>query len=185
VQGEHSTLCISLCHVGLSKCTCVSVTCSIDTCRRFGSCAQVVHCLALAADMSGDSAAAIRWLEVLTSLVPHDPGVLCKLGAIYHRCGRVREFQCSPNHDDCVPDLSLPSTPPSTQQGLRASCACNRPAEHAFRFDCLLPFAILVCFTAGLMRRLGHWVTTRMLTECGQSTWMSSHGWVHSMSGMR
>lgn len=46
---------------------------------------QVVHCLALAADMSGDSAAAIRWLEVLTSLVPHDPGVLCKLGAIYHR----------------------------------------------------------------------------------------------------
>jgi hypothetical protein len=47
---------------------------------------QVVHCLALAADMSGDSAAAIRWLEVLTSLVPHDPGVLCKLGAIYHRC---------------------------------------------------------------------------------------------------
>lgn len=49
---------------------------------------QVVHCLALAADMSGDSAAAIRWLEVLTSLVPHDPGVLCKLGAIYHRCER-------------------------------------------------------------------------------------------------
>lgn len=47
---------------------------------------QVVHCLALAADMSGDSTAAIRWLEVLTSLVPHDPGVLCKLGAIYHRC---------------------------------------------------------------------------------------------------
>jgi hypothetical protein len=46
---------------------------------------QVVHCLALAADMSGDSAGAIRWLEVLTSLVPHDPGVLCKLGAIYHR----------------------------------------------------------------------------------------------------
>jgi Flp pilus assembly protein TadD len=48
-------------------------------------CTQVVHCLALAADMSGDSAGAIRWLEVLTSLVPHDPGVLCKLGAIYHR----------------------------------------------------------------------------------------------------
>jgi Flp pilus assembly protein TadD len=53
---------------------------------------QVVHCLALAADMSGDSAAAIRWLEVLTSLVPHDPGVLCKLGAIYHRCGPAQEF---------------------------------------------------------------------------------------------
>jgi hypothetical protein len=48
---------------------------------------QVVHCLALAADMSGDSAGAIKWLEVLTSLVPHDPGVLCKLGAIYHRWG--------------------------------------------------------------------------------------------------
>lgn len=45
---------------------------------------QVLHQLALCADMMGDSAAAIRWLEVLTSLVPHDPGVLCKLGAIYH-----------------------------------------------------------------------------------------------------
>ncbi len=56
---------------------------------------QVVHCLALAADMSGDSAAAIRWLEVLTSLVPHDPGVLCKLGAIYHRCA-VFEYRRIP-----------------------------------------------------------------------------------------
>lgn len=28
---------------------------------------------------------AIRWLELLTSLVPNDPGVLCKLGAIYYR----------------------------------------------------------------------------------------------------
>ena len=45
----------------------------------------MVHCLALAADMSGDSAAAIRWLELLSSLVPHDPGVLCKLGAIHHK----------------------------------------------------------------------------------------------------
>jgi Flp pilus assembly protein TadD len=51
---------------------------------------EVVHCLALAADMSGDSSAAIRWLEVLTSLVPHDPAVLCKLGAIYHRCVWLR-----------------------------------------------------------------------------------------------
>mgnify|MGYP001810940306 CR=1 FL=1 len=29
---------------------------------------------------------AIRWLELLTSLVPNDPGVLCKLGAIHYRC---------------------------------------------------------------------------------------------------
>jgi len=57
---------------------------------------QVVHCLALAADMSGDSAAAIRWLEVLTSLVPHDPGVLCKLGAIYHRCVACSAFHRQP-----------------------------------------------------------------------------------------
>lgn len=49
---------------------------------------EVLHCLALAHDMMGDSAGAIRWLEMLTSLVPHDPGVLCKLGAIYHRWGR-------------------------------------------------------------------------------------------------
>lgn len=28
---------------------------------------------------------AIRWLELLTSLVSNDPGVLCKLGAIHYR----------------------------------------------------------------------------------------------------
>lgn len=28
---------------------------------------------------------AVRWLELLTSLVPNDPGVLCKLGAIHYR----------------------------------------------------------------------------------------------------
>jgi hypothetical protein len=41
--------------------------------------------MALAHDMIGDSQGAIKWLEMLTSLVPNDPGVLCKLGAIYHR----------------------------------------------------------------------------------------------------
>ena len=46
---------------------------------------EVLHCMALAHDMMGDSQGAIKWLEMLTSLVPNDPGVLCKLGAIYHR----------------------------------------------------------------------------------------------------
>ncbi|KIZ02527.1 putative Intraflagellar transport protein [Monoraphidium neglectum] len=37
---------------------------------------EVVHCIALAHDMLGDTQGAIRWLELLTSLVPNDPGVL-------------------------------------------------------------------------------------------------------------
>ncbi len=49
------------------------------------ACVEVLHCLALAHDMMGDAPGAIRWLDTLVGLVPHDPGVLCKLGAIYHK----------------------------------------------------------------------------------------------------
>lgn len=56
---------------------------------------EVVHCIALAHDMMADTSGAIRWLEMLSTLVPNDPGVLCKLGAIYHRwVGRVLLCQC-------------------------------------------------------------------------------------------
>lgn len=82
---SHSTVLCTKCSAHFASLSCLLITYKTAQHSPVHLCLQVVHCLALAADMSGDSAAAIRWLEVLTSLVPHDPGVLCKLGAIYHR----------------------------------------------------------------------------------------------------
>lgn len=42
---------------------------------------QLANCY----DIMGDFRQAVKWLEMLSSLVPNDPGVLAKLGAIHAR----------------------------------------------------------------------------------------------------
>lgn len=46
---------------------------------------QVIHQIATTYDMMGDFKNAVKWFEMLTSLVPNDPGVLARLGAIHAR----------------------------------------------------------------------------------------------------
>eukprot|EP00878_Enallax_costatus_P045519 GHUV01054922.1.p1 GENE.GHUV01054922.1~~GHUV01054922.1.p1 ORF type:complete len:111 (+),score=14.51 GHUV01054922.1:366-698(+) len=110
--------------------------------------------------MSGDSAGAIRWLEVLTSLVPHDPGVLCKLGAIYHRYGRnsgLKKVQLtgSIHASRSIDHWMLGQLYASASGPMHA-----RVSEY-----------IKFCFvTAGWRRKPSPWATTKMHTESGQST---------------
>ncbi len=45
----------------------------------------MIHQIATTYDMMGDFKNAVKWFEMLTSLVPNDPGVLARLGAIHAR----------------------------------------------------------------------------------------------------
>jgi intraflagellar transport protein 88 len=49
------------------------------------ACPQVIHQIATTYDMMGDFKNAVKWFELLTSLVSNDPGVLARLGAIHAR----------------------------------------------------------------------------------------------------
>ena len=46
---------------------------------------QIANCHDLLANETGDFKATVKWFEMLSSLVPNDPGVLAKLGAIHAR----------------------------------------------------------------------------------------------------
>ena len=46
---------------------------------------EVIYQIANCHDLLGDFKATVKWFEMLSSLVPNDPGVLAKLGAIHAR----------------------------------------------------------------------------------------------------
>lgn len=45
----------------------------------------MIYQIASVHDMLGDYASAVKWMDMLSSLVPNDPGVLARLGAIHAR----------------------------------------------------------------------------------------------------
>eukprot|EP00955_Chlamydomonas_euryale_P017861 190344-Chlamydomonas_euryale.AAC.2 len=46
---------------------------------------EVIHQIATVYDILGDFKNSVKWFEMLSSLVPNDPGVLARLGAIHAR----------------------------------------------------------------------------------------------------
>lgn len=46
---------------------------------------EVLYQIANCYDIMGDFKATVKWFEMLSSLVPNDPGVLARLGAIHAR----------------------------------------------------------------------------------------------------